>query len=342
MPPWWEQEQSSPDITITGPNLRCIPLLLPLALLAPFSEISTMFGTFPLGYYCTSCGRINFQRFLRHRICEGATCNFRTEPEPETSWAVSAFSTHDRKIASAKIVPDNNWAAPTTEGPATAFDDGARLFLYYLALGDSIPSAAPSILHPSGAGTAHSVRHVFNGNNESLQGDASALFENLQRDVRIERNIGASVFTTPLIECRNDPALGRRGHSVWDLQVSIIGRALDKYCCDLGPLRVRSLRVHAWSSSGKVRMPVAHGQPLRSHTRYSFSTIRCSVHAPSTSCCYASVPTLGCSLFSQVLTPRRKAKRRKSAFASRWSTGTSLCSAAASLRQVTLAFINIH
>jgi hypothetical protein len=141
------------------------------------------------------------------------------------------------------------WAEPTTEGQATDFDDGARLFRYHLAVGD-----APLILDPSGAGVdspAHTVRHVFNGNIVTLQGDASMLFKTLQRHVRIERSIGSSVFTTPLIESRNDPALGPHGHKVWGLQADIIERALGTYCRDLGPLRVRSLRVHAWSSGGK-------------------------------------------------------------------------------------------
>ncbi|KAN0135955.1 hypothetical protein V8E53_006116 [Lactarius tabidus] len=273
MPPWWEPEHPQqqpnqqplfkpsesfsgsspipewPDITITGPKPRYTPLLLPLALLAPFSEASTASGTFPPGHYCTSCGRINVQRFLRHRFCEGATCNSRIDAPTEIGWAVSASSTRDRKVASATIIPDDLWAEPTTEGLVTDFDDGARLFQYHLAAGD-----APLILNPSGAGVdthAHSVRHVFNGNIVALQGVASVLFETLQRHVRIERSIGSSVFTTPLIESRNDPALGHHEHNVWGQQADFIEGALHTYCCDLGPLKVRSLRVHAWSSGGK-------------------------------------------------------------------------------------------
>jgi hypothetical protein len=338
MPPWWEPEHSQqpdqqpllkpsessspmleswPDITITGPKPRYTPLLLPFALLAPFSEVSTASGTFPTGHYCTSCGRVNVQRFLRHRICEGATCNSRTDSQRETGWVVSASSTRDRKVASATIVPDDKWAEPTTEGLPTVFDDGTRLFLYNLAVGDSVSSAVPSILHSSGARAdphVRSVRHVFNGNRESLQKHATALFETLQRDVRIERSIGASVFTTPLIEYRNDPVLGRDGPSVWDLQAEIIEKALVTYCCDLGPLRGRSLRVFAWCSGGKVRMPVAHGQPLRTHTRCSCSMFRRSFRATSTSPCFASVPISPCSPSSQILTPRRTVKRKKSAF----------------------------
>jgi len=41
---------------------------------------------------------------------------------------------------------------------------------------------------------------------------------------------------------------------VWDHQAGIIENALRTYCCGLGPLRVHSMRIHAWiSSDGKHR-----------------------------------------------------------------------------------------
>lgn len=342
MMPWWEPDhpqhsdqhplfkpsetlsstllESGPDITITGPIRWYSPLLLPTFLLAPFSEITIAAGIFPAGYCCPTCGRINVQRFLRHRICEGVECVSRSDPQRETGWAVDAFSTRDRKISSAKVVPEDTWADLTTDGLPTAFDDGACLFQYHMTGGDfvSVPSVGPSDLPPdAGADThKHSVRHVFNGERAPLQEDASALFETLQRDVRIERSIGASVFTTPLIESRDDPALGPNGPNVWDQQRAFIEKALGAYCRDLGPLKVKAWRVHAWSSGGKVRMPVAHGQLLRTHARCSCSTFRRSVSAPNTSCCSASVPTSRCSLSLQIPIPKQKTERkRKSAFA---------------------------
>jgi hypothetical protein len=312
MPPWWEPEhprqldhqpmfepsrssaspmpESWPDITITGLN----SMLLPLPLLAPFSEHSAAASIFPTGYYCIACGRINVQRFLRHRFCEGAVCNSRTDAQGETGWAVSAFSISKRN-RSATVFPDDIWAAPTTIEPAIAFGDGARLFHYRLDVGDSGSS------DPGNAG-AHSVRHVFNGNEECLQGDASELFETLQRDVRLERSIGTSVFATPQIEL-DDPALERGiWRSIWYRQAAeIVENALRTYCRDLGPLKVWALRVSAWISDGKVRIApppppsclegVAHGQSLRTHVRCSCRTFKRSVRAASTSSCSASVPT---------------------------------------------------
>ncbi|KAI9440990.1 hypothetical protein H4582DRAFT_1940796 [Lactarius indigo] len=266
MRPWWEPEHpqqpnqhplSEPSQSAASPipeswhDSRFSRLLLPLPLLAPFTENSTASGNFPVGYYCAVCGRINVQRFLRHRVCEGTACDSTTDPQRETGWVISAFSTRDRKLNSATVVPDDKWTAPTTAEPATAFDDGARLFHYHLAPRDSGPSAAPWNLLPSGNAGTVDVRHMFNGNRELLQGDASALFETLQRDVRIERSIGASAFVTPQIESGDDPALGRNGRCVWDQQAAFIEGALSTYCRDLGTLKVQALRVHAWISVGK-------------------------------------------------------------------------------------------
>jgi hypothetical protein len=276
MRPWWESEHlpleqhlsfgpsqngATPtlgmhhDTVMTRPCLEYARTLLPLPLLAPFSQNSTATGHFPLGYYCPTCGRVNVQRFLRHRICESATCTAKADLQRETGWVIGAYSTRDRKVNSATISPDDKWALPTTAAPAISFDDGTRLFRYHLAAptpaGDHGTSAAPDCRFHVGADGLF-VRHIFNGNRASLQAGASALFETLQRDVRIERSIGATLFTTPLIESGDDPALGRNGRKVWDQQAGFIESALRTYCCDLGPLRVRAWRIYAWVSDGKV------------------------------------------------------------------------------------------
>jgi hypothetical protein len=47
--------------------------LLPLTLLAPFGP-SVMDTTFPRGWYCTGCGKLNFQAALRKRKCSSSFC----------------------------------------------------------------------------------------------------------------------------------------------------------------------------------------------------------------------------------------------------------------------------
>jgi hypothetical protein len=257
--PWWE-----PENNLLGHHLslECSRLLLPLPLLAPFTGNSTAAGNFPVSYFCATCGRVNVQRFLRHRICENAACNSKTDTTREVGWVIGASSTRDRKVNSATISPDDKWAAPTTAEPAVGFDDGTRLFHYHLATptssGDSDASSASASASDNRSNVEMnplSVRHIFNGNRAPLQASASALFETLQRDLRIERSIGATAFSTPVFESRDDPALNRNGRNMWDLQAGIIEGALRTYCCDLGPLRVHSFRIHAWISDGKVVPP---------------------------------------------------------------------------------------
>ncbi|KAH9989923.1 hypothetical protein BJV74DRAFT_448737 [Russula compacta] len=288
MRPWWEPEPE--PVLLEQQRLsfssECSRLLLPLSLLAPFTGNSTASGNFPVGYYCATCGRVNVQRFLRHRVCESATCNAGADVRrSEIGWVLSAFSTRDRKINSATISPDDKWSTPTTAEPAIGFDDGTRLFHYRLAssstatssTGDSgvpAPTASSSddrssssiVVADAVAGSSsRSVRHIFNGNRAPLQARASALFETLQRDVRIERGIGATVFCTPVLESgdhhhhemalehRRDGDGDGRSTTWWGQQAGVIEGALRAYCCDLGPLRVHSLRIHAWVSDGKHR-----------------------------------------------------------------------------------------
>ena len=275
MRPWWEPGNHLPDCHL---DLGRSHLLLSLPLLAPFTENSTASGNFPVAYFCAACGRVNVQRYLRHRICENAACNTKSDSTREIGWIIGAFSTRDRKVNSATISPDDKWATPTTAEPVVGFDDGTRLFRYHLATptpsgysGASVDSASASDNHSNVETNPLSVRHIFNGNSTPLQASASELFETLQRDVRIERSIGATVFSTPVFESRDDPALYRNGHNMWDLQARIIEGALRAYCCDLGALRVQSSRIYAWTSDGKVRPP-----PRSYHTRHTGTTGRFS------------------------------------------------------------------
>jgi hypothetical protein len=208
------------------------------------------------------------QRFLRHRFCENAACNTKADTTREIGWVIAASSTRDRKVNLATISPDDKWAVPTTAEPAVGFDDGTRLFHYHLAtstIGASVASASNNRFNTET--NPLSVRHIFNGNRAPLQASASALFETLQRDVRIERSIGTTAFSTPVFESGDDPALGRNGRSMWGLQAEIIEGALRTYCCDLGSLRVHTLRIHAWISDSKVRPlgPITLGRQAPLH-----------------------------------------------------------------------------
>ena len=285
MRPWWELEHVSPE---QAPSYETSRLLLPLPLLAPFTSNSTASGNFPVGYFCATCGRVNVQRFLRHRVCESTACGAKVDPERDIGWVIGALSTRDRKINSATIAPDDKCAAPTIAEHPIGFEDGTRLFCYHLAAaprpsGNShspIASRRRSKVESDDEdddSNSLSVRHIFNGNRASLQAGASALFETLQRDVRIERSVGATTFSTPLFESGDDPALSCSGRRAWDQQAGMIEGAMRAYCCYLGPLRVHSTRIHAWISDGKVRrrfslwLGLLGWQGWKSHDRFAAS-----------------------------------------------------------------------
>lgn len=52
--------------------------LLPISLLAPFGPL-VLDSAFPQGWFCTNCGRVNYQAALRHRICASSSqCKVRS------------------------------------------------------------------------------------------------------------------------------------------------------------------------------------------------------------------------------------------------------------------------
>ncbi|KAI0262368.1 hypothetical protein BC834DRAFT_396278 [Gloeopeniophorella convolvens] len=274
MRPWWEVEavlrldqlpsERSQDASMLTPNNEAIMtqghfgrsrLLLPLPLLAPFTATSTASGNFPAGYYCMQCGRINVQRFLRHRDCGNASCTSRSDSHKPTSWVVSAFSTRDRKINTATFFPDDKWAAPVTASRTRQFEDGMSLHHYKLGtkLLANDPSSAVADSDVSDTDEKMpSVFHIFNGNAPRLQERPSELFETFQREIRFEREPGATCFSAS-----HGPSKDATTCSVWDQQTEYIESALKQYCPNLSNLKVDGLLIRAWNSDGKTFRPTA-------------------------------------------------------------------------------------
>lgn len=50
--------------------------LVPLPLLAPYGR-TVLDSSFPRGWLCESCGKMNFQAALRHRMCSSSFCKAR-------------------------------------------------------------------------------------------------------------------------------------------------------------------------------------------------------------------------------------------------------------------------
>ena len=50
--------------------------LVPLQLLAPYGR-TVLDSSFPRGWLCKACGKMNFQAALRHRVCSSSFCKVR-------------------------------------------------------------------------------------------------------------------------------------------------------------------------------------------------------------------------------------------------------------------------
>lgn len=74
--PWWMRNEESvpePSYMMREDLLQSCHSLLPLYMLAnPGPSLSK--GSFPTGWFCMDCGKLNKQTMLRHRICSSSAC----------------------------------------------------------------------------------------------------------------------------------------------------------------------------------------------------------------------------------------------------------------------------
>ncbi|THH18929.1 hypothetical protein EW146_g2157 [Bondarzewia mesenterica] len=228
--------ESSYDTSISSPSPRHLEytlgpyLILPLSLFAPFSPLSCTNESFPSAYFCAKCGRINAQRFLRHRACESVRCRTsRREGErDEAGWVSETIDVRNPRLTYVCVYPDNLCVEPGELRLRQDWADGMRVFWYGLSSSSvrspastsppappiseitgslsRLPSPSPS--SPSGAANPTSltsadllgadaplVRHVFTANLSKLQREPSEIFEMIQREVKLERAVGGAVFS---------------------------------------------------------------------------------------------------------------------------------------------------
>lgn len=206
--------------------------LLPLTLFLPFSREFFPDNHFPAGYFCFECGRVNAQRFLRHRVCESLHCQRRrhlrnhavvdtqqtsenekgnAETQEGEGWLWNASSARDCRL--------KDWYDKETIRPPKAeeWKDGVKMFSYDLPSlsthstgstansGSSTPSAphlvssvpvASSSAVVMGHGLQQALlRHIFVTNKPSDQEEPSSLFVDIQKKVLLERKPGGNVFS---------------------------------------------------------------------------------------------------------------------------------------------------
>ncbi|KAI0041834.1 hypothetical protein FA95DRAFT_650231 [Auriscalpium vulgare] len=286
--PWWEhQEQpSAPGLPDAPPPLQGDPiapvpsLLLPLPLLAPFTFFSSS-DAFPTGYVCPRCGRVSFQAHLRHRACPSSHCRpapALQSPRPAESegWAVEAECVRDARGVAPCTFVDDACAHGTAALPVSVHDDDMRVFGYCLAgpiqaansvllaanVGEEVGQPKNEDGEPPPMSLLGSLEawhlfawHLFTCNDYGLQEDASALFEGIQRHVRLKRQLAGACFSSEIAVSTDAPPEGD-GLALCAGQIkNFVESRLSAYLEELGSLRVQKIIARAYVNAGKCREP---------------------------------------------------------------------------------------
>ncbi|KIK90494.1 hypothetical protein PAXRUDRAFT_151821 [Paxillus rubicundulus Ve08.2h10] len=240
--PWWlssvELEVSSQANTAAPYRPRDLRMhyfsYLPLDLLAEFHPSES----FPRGWYCEKCRMINAQEFFRHQICQSSVCK----------------SMSDERICQGKTDPlwklrdphhSHFLTYPTVNVPSFLqynerfWDDGMQSWTYLVKKGVSL-------------------RHIFTGNQENLQKEATALLETIQCDILLKKEDSSSPYfmhTTTLIPDSNDTP-GATVPVGTSAAISSVYHALIKLAEGYGEIaspQLSELHIRAWVTTGSKR-----------------------------------------------------------------------------------------
>ncbi|KAF9224259.1 hypothetical protein BS17DRAFT_105572 [Gyrodon lividus] len=239
--PWWLNSTES-DVTSTGNTAspyrpRDLRMhyysYLPLDLLADFHPSES----FPRGWFCRKCGMINAQMFFRHQICQSSACK-----------SISHERTCQGKIDPLSKLRDSHHSHilthPVDNPPSflqstkRSWDDGMQSWTYLVNYGVSL-------------------QHVFTGNQENIQTEATALLEGIQCDVLLSKEDPSSPYFmhTTVISNSNDTlgitiptGMPARIHCVYHALVGLVTRygGLDKP-------RFGEILIQAWVTAGSKR-----------------------------------------------------------------------------------------
>ncbi|KIM39562.1 hypothetical protein M413DRAFT_447045 [Hebeloma cylindrosporum] len=140
--------------------------LLPLTLLAPFGP-AVMDTTFPRGWYCLMCGKLNFQAALRQRKCSSSFC--KGNPPLVPPYVVELSFMRDPQDRLQLSLPVNTYPQPVKMKIAQ-FLEGTRVITYMIR----------------GEEDTY-IKHVFTGNLLRLQPHATLLMRDIQLYVELMR-----------------------------------------------------------------------------------------------------------------------------------------------------------
>ncbi|KAG1845900.1 hypothetical protein DFJ58DRAFT_800196 [Suillus subalutaceus] len=236
--PWWiDPVEKDADSVKTPRDLSALYFsFLPLDLLAGFKPSEY----FPRGWYCRDCGMLNAQRCFRHQICQSSRCKGKVTTND------SALICHTDPLQALRgphhrlPIRDPLDYAPSSVGKMdSTWDDMMRNLTYQVNSGVR-------------------VQHVFTGNQEILQQDATKLLLDVQKDVILSRSdLHSPYFTwsTKLNHehiCSGDPA----GQPEIPRFVSDIQDILLHYMQAYGEINnanINHIMIQAWATPGSRR-----------------------------------------------------------------------------------------
>lgn len=241
--PWWIDPVEKEAGSVKTPrDLSALYFsFLPLDLLAGFKPSEY----FPRGWYCRDCGMLNAQRCFRHQICQSSRCKRGLERGKVTT-NDNALICHTDPLQALRgphhclPIRDPLDYAPSSVGKIDTFwDDMMRNLTYQVNSGVR-------------------VQHVFTGNQEILQQDATKLLLDVQKDVILSRSdLHSPYFTwsTKLNHqhiCSGDP-VGQPEipRLVFDIQ-DILLHYMQAYG-EVNSTNINHIMIQAWATPGSRR-----------------------------------------------------------------------------------------
>lgn len=241
--PWWtspvEKEARSAK---TPRDLSALYFsFLPLDLLASFKPSEF----FPRGWYCRDCGMLNAQRCFRHQICQSSKCKRKLERGKATT-NNNALICHIDPLQALRgphhrlPIRDPLDYAPSSVGKIdSSWDDTMRNLTYQVNSGVR-------------------VQHVFTGNQEILQQDATKLLLDIQKDVILSRNdLHSPYFTWSTKLDHKDIDSGDPAGQleipglVFDIQ-DILLHYMQAYG-EVNDANINHIMIQAWTTAGSRR-----------------------------------------------------------------------------------------
>ncbi|KAJ2936980.1 hypothetical protein H1R20_g87, partial [Candolleomyces eurysporus] len=233
--------------------------LIPESLLSHFTP-SLSNESFPSGWFCTACGKVNFQAAMRHRKCSGLVCS--KGPGPTLSYAQELSDIRGIFSESPSCLPFNDYAQDV-RGSSTSWNNGMRTLGYHF---DEKSPPPPSPLPDGGSANNADSQARARTSGGSVTGDgipqaqngdsnpkaASELVKKMQSEVELRRPMGDG--SNPFFEHTHDLASPISGSND-EVVAGVSGKSVPVCLVDAGKLLFK--RATAYAETPKERMVIS-------------------------------------------------------------------------------------